>query len=112
MIHKEPTMSTEHKTDVKDVLDKFDSQGKSSSVESLQQLFNNSPQDQMLFEGLANADQHLLDLSIHLASTSSNGPSKLEPHGSDASMDQGKVMARFHSTSPFPFENILGFGDN
>lgn len=65
MIHKEPTMSTEHKTDVKDVLDKFDSQGKSSSVESLQQLFNNSPQDQMLFEGLANADQHLLDLSLY-----------------------------------------------
>lgn len=43
VIHKEPTMSTEHKTDVKDVLDKFDSQGESSSMESLEQLFNNSP---------------------------------------------------------------------
>lgn len=65
MIHKEPTMTTKHKTDVKDALDKFDSQGKSSSMESLEQLFNNSPQDQMLFEGLANADQHFLDLSVH-----------------------------------------------
>ncbi|KAM7319989.1 hypothetical protein ACRRTK_020432 [Alexandromys fortis] len=58
-------MSTEHKTDVKDVLDKFDSQGESSSMESLEQLFNNSPQDQMLFEGLASADLHFLDLSVY-----------------------------------------------
>ncbi|XP_040585347.1 uncharacterized protein LOC121133287 isoform X2 [Mesocricetus auratus] len=64
---KEPTISADHMTNVKAVLDKVDCQCKGTNTEDLHRVVSASHQDERSSEDLANVSKNMLHLSTVLS---------------------------------------------